>query len=102
MNYTSNINSLTKKLEKINSLQVEKNIKLSKYSSFKVGGPADLFLIPHNTTALTAMMPLIYKSEIPHFILGKGSNLIISDKGYRGIIIYTGQLNSYQVNKNII
>ncbi|PUU87450.1 MAG: UDP-N-acetylmuramate dehydrogenase, partial [Halanaerobium sp.] len=44
----------------------------------------------------------VYKRQIPYFILGKGSNLIISDKGYRGIIIYTGSLNHYQFEGNQI
>ncbi len=98
----SDINSLTNKLEKINYLQVEKKKILSEFASFKVGGPADIFLKPKNTAALKELMPLILESNLPYFILGKGSNLIISDKGYRGIIIYTGELNHYQLNGNRI
>lgn len=102
MNYKAHINSLTKKLKNINSLQVETKVKLADYCSFKVGGPADLFLTPKNIASLQEIMPEIYKSRLPYFILGQGSNLIISDKGYRGIIIYTGQLNKYQVKENRI
>lgn len=102
MNYTTDINSLTKKLKKINSLKVEKNIKLANYSSFKVGGPADLFLTPQNAESLKEIMPYLYQAQLPYFILGKGSNLIISDKGYRGIIVYTGELNNYQLKGKLI
>ena len=102
MNYTSDINSLTKKLQKINSVKVEKDVKLANYSSFRVGGPADLFLIPQNIEVLKEIIPDIHQSKLSYFILGKGSNLIISDKGYRGIIIYTGQLNNYKVQGNTI
>jgi UDP-N-acetylmuramate dehydrogenase len=98
----SDINSLTNKLEKINYLSLEKNKNLAEFASFKVGGPADLFLRPEKISALEELMPLIVESEIPYFILGRGSNLIISDKGYRGIIIYTGSLNHYQLNGNQI
>jgi UDP-N-acetylmuramate dehydrogenase len=98
----SDINSLTNKLEKINYLRLEKNKNLAEFASFKVGGPADLFLRPEKISALEELMPLIVESEIPYFILGRGSNLIISDKGYRGIIIYTGSLNHYQLNGNQI
>ena len=98
----TDINILTNKLEKINFLKIEKNKNLAEFASFKVGGPADLFLTPKNTAAVKKLMPLIFKSEIPYFILGKGSNLIISDKGYRGIIIYTGELNEYSLEENII
>lgn len=96
------ITSLTNKLEKINYLTVEKDKSLAEFASFKVGGPADLFLVPEKIEALQEVMPLIIESEIPYFILGRGSNLIISDKGYRGIIIYTAALNNYQIDNNII
>jgi len=102
MNQKSTINSLTKKLEKINYLKVENDKKLEKYTSFKVGGPADIFLTPKSIEAVKKMMPLVVDSKLPYFILGKGSNLIISDKGYRGIIIYTGELKDFIVNGNII
>ncbi|MFP4198658.1 MAG: UDP-N-acetylmuramate dehydrogenase [Halanaerobium sp.] len=102
MEKNSDINSLTNKLEKINYLRLEKNKKLAEYASFKVGGPADLFLTPEKISALKKLMPLIVRSGIPYFILGKGSNLIISDNGYRGIIIYTGRLNNYQLAGNQI
>ncbi|PUU87128.1 MULTISPECIES: UDP-N-acetylmuramate dehydrogenase [Halanaerobium] len=102
MEKLSDINSLTKKLKKINYLKVEKNKNLAEFASFKVGGPADLFLTPEKITAVKELMPLITNSTIPYFILGKGSNLIISDKGYRGIIIYTGSLNHYQFEGNQI
>ncbi|TDO73056.1 UDP-N-acetylmuramate dehydrogenase [Halanaerobium saccharolyticum] len=102
MEKLSDINSLTNKLEKINYLKLEKNKNLAEFASFKVGGPADLFLRPEKITALKKLMPLIVNSRIPYFILGKGSNLIISDKGYRGIIIYTGSLNHYQFEDNQI
>ena len=98
----SDINSLTNKLEKINSLKVEKNKNLAEFASFKVGGPADIFLTPQNIKAVKKLMPAVIESKLPYFILGKGSNLIISDKGYRGIIIYTGELNSYQIESNQI
>ena len=102
MNKKSTINSLTKKLEKINYLKVENSKKLEEYTSFQVGGPADIFLTPKNIDAVKKMMPLVVDSKLPYFILGRGSNLIISDKGYRGIIIYTGELKNYKVHANII
>jgi UDP-N-acetylmuramate dehydrogenase len=102
MEKQSNINSLTNKLEKINYLTVEKNKNLAEFASFKVGGPADLFLVPKKIESLKELIPLIIESNLPYFILGRGSNLIISDKGYRGIIIYTASLNNYQIKNNII
>ncbi|MCC3144387.1 UDP-N-acetylmuramate dehydrogenase [Halanaerobium sp. Z-7514] len=95
MNYESAINILSKKLEKINYLQLEKNKKLAEFTSFKVGGPADLLVRPQKIEAAQKLIPLIVQSELPFFILGQGSNLIVSDKGFRGCIIYTGDLDDY-------
>jgi len=102
MNNLSAINILTEKIEKINSLKIEKKKALKEYTSFKVGGPADLFVTPKNIKAVQNLMPAVIESKLPYFIIGEGSNLIISDKGYRGIIIYTGELKGYQVKDNII
>ena len=80
MNNLSAINILTEKIEKINSLKIEKKKALKEYTSFKVGGPADLFVTPKNIKAVQNLMPAVIESELPYFIIGEGSNLIISDK----------------------
>lgn len=96
------IDIITKKLKKINGLTVKKNIYLKDYTSFKVGGPADIFVIPSKKEALSKALTLINQTKIPVFILGSGSNIIVSDKGYRGIVIYMGKFNKLDRNDNII
>ncbi|MCF8001927.1 MAG: UDP-N-acetylmuramate dehydrogenase [Halanaerobiales bacterium] len=90
------------KLKNIDNLDVEKDVPLKNYTTFKVGGPADLFLTPKDENALLELTKIIQDVETPHFILGAGSNVIVGDKGYRGIIIYTGELNKIFVNENNI
>lgn len=90
------------KLNKIDNLEVEENILLKNYTTFKVGGPANLFLTPKNESALLNLTKIIQNVDIPYFVLGKGSNVIVGDKGYRGIIIYTGELDKIIVDKNNI
>lgn len=102
MNIQADINILSKKLKKINYLDIDKNKKLAEFTSFKVGGPADLLVKPQKIEAAQKLIPLIVESKLPFFILGQGSNLIVSDKGYRGVIIYTGDLNDYQVKGEIL
>ncbi|MFW6389550.1 MAG: UDP-N-acetylmuramate dehydrogenase [Halanaerobiales bacterium] len=85
------------KLEKIKNLKVKQNIPLKKYTSFKIGGPASLFIIPDTIKALQKCIPLLTNNNIPFFVLGKGSNLIISDKGYQGVVIYSGNLNQIEI-----
>jgi len=61
--------------------------KLSKYSTFQIGGPADFFYKLENTAELTALLAFAKKKKIPYFILGGGSNILFDDKGFRGLVI---------------
>lgn len=96
------MNSQLKKLEKIDNLEIKYNKKLKEYTSFKIGGPVDIFTIPHTTLALQKLLRVIKEINMPTFILGKGSNIIVGDKGYRGVIIYTGKLKKVSLTKNIL
>jgi len=68
-------------------IKVEKNILLKNYTSFKIGGPAKYFFIVKNRENLIEALRLAKKEGIPFFILGGGSNLLVSDKGFNGIVI---------------
>ncbi len=89
-------------LKQIKDLKVKQNIMLKEYTSFKVGGPADIFVTPTTEQALMNLTRVINESDQSYFVLGKGSNIIVGDKGYKGIIIYTGQLDKISVHKNTI
>ncbi|NIQ03797.1 MAG: UDP-N-acetylmuramate dehydrogenase [Nitrospinaceae bacterium] len=58
---------------------------LSKHTSLRVGGPADLFIIPRDRKDLQTLFK--HRGDTPLFILGEGTNLIMSDQGFRGIVI---------------
>lgn len=60
---------------------------LSKYCSFHIGGPVDLFYRARNIDELTLAIKSAWKLSIPIFILGGGTNVLISDLGFRGIVI---------------
>lgn len=57
------------------------------HTSFRIGGPADLFLTPGNTAELAETIQILRRHEIPVFILGNGSNLLVRDKGIRGAVV---------------
>lgn len=95
-------NNIMKKLEKINNLKIDYNVPLKDYTSFKVGGPADIFLAPETPVALQKSLKSLSSEEISVFILGKGSNIIVGDRGIRGIVIYTGKLNQVEISENKI
>lgn len=63
------------------------NEELKKHTSFKIGGPADLFIYINNLSSGKALINLINKRNIPFFALGNGTNLLVSDEGYRGIVL---------------
>lgn len=60
---------------------------LAKYTTFKVGGPADWFYDAQTTDGLVTAVNLSRSLQLPFFILGGGTNLLIGDKGFRGIVI---------------
>lgn len=61
---------------------------LKGYTTFKIGGPADYFVSPDTYTQIADVIKLAKKYSVPYFIIGNGSNLLVSDKGYRGVIIH--------------
>lgn len=63
---------------------------MSKHTSFRIGGPADLFVQPANEEELWNALHLARQEKVPFFIVGNGSNLLVSDEGFRGMILHTG------------
>ncbi len=61
---------------------------LARFTTMRVGGPADLFAEIHNLFELRAIVRFARSRELPLFILGRGSDLVISDKGIRGLVIH--------------
>lgn len=60
---------------------------MSSHTTFKIGGPADYFLMPDKDTDVGRIVKICKESAIPYFILGNGSNLLVGDGGYRGAVI---------------
>lgn len=57
------------------------------HTTFKVGGSADYYVIPHSADEISRIIGLCRETETDYYLLGKGSNLLVSDEGYRGIVI---------------
>ena len=69
---------------------VEENAPMSKYTSFKTGGNADLLITPASVDSLTQIIKKCKELNIKPFVMGNGSNLLVTDKGYKGAIIKIG------------
>lgn len=63
---------------------------LSKHTSFKIGGPADFFVKPKNKEQVSAVVDYCEKNSVPLLPLGKGSNVLVSDDGINGVVMYFG------------
>ncbi len=60
---------------------------LARYTTMRVGGPADLFAVAHNVFELRALVRFARSRGIEHVVLGRGSDLVVSDRGVRGLVI---------------
>ncbi len=60
---------------------------LSKHTSWKIGGPADVFALPTTVEHLVRIMEIADQHQIPWYVIGKGSNLLVRDGGLRGVVI---------------
>lgn len=64
---------------------------MNKHTSFRVGGPAKVFLTVHSEEKLRNILLALKRHELPYFVLGNGSNLLVSDEGYDGVMVYLGE-----------
>lgn len=74
-----------------NDLLGEEKVRISepmnRHTTFRIGGPADYFLLPSTAEEVKKILEICKEKELPYFILGNGSNLLVSDEGYCGVII---------------
>lgn len=81
--------------------QIKTEEPLAKHTSFQIGGPADYFLLPEEEGQVADAIKLCKEEKMPFFILGKGSNLLVSDRGYRGVIIkLAGNFSRIEIEGN--
>ena len=66
---------------------VQENVSLAPYTSARIGGPADVLLTVKSADEFADAMQFIWENELPHYVLGGGSNVLVSDKGVRGIVV---------------
>ncbi len=67
--------------------KVKENVSLAPYTSARIGGPADIFITANTSAELARIVKLLWKHEMPFTLLGGGSNVLVSDKGVRGVVI---------------
>ena len=60
---------------------------MKRHTTFRIGGPAEVFVMPGNLEEVQRILEICRTEDLPYFILGTGSNLLVSDRGYRGVVI---------------
>ena len=71
--------------------KILKHQMLKEYTTFRIGGPADFWAEPETPGELKALLAICRAEKVPYFILGHGSNVLFTDKGYRGMVIFLGR-----------
>ena len=64
---------------------------MSEHTTFEVGGPADLYVIPESFDEVRDVLLACDEAGVERFVLGRGSDLLVSDDGYRGVIVAVGE-----------
>ena len=60
---------------------------MKRHTTFRIGGPAEVFVMPGNREEVQRILEICRTEDLPYFILGNGSNLLVSDKGYQGVVV---------------
>lgn len=79
----------------------KENILLKNFTTFKIGGPARYFCVAKNKKEIITAIKKAKELDFPFFILGEGSNLLVSDKGFNGLVI-KNEARSFNIKKNQI
>lgn len=96
------VDSLAALSEKL-KIKYSINEPMALHTSFKIGGNADIFICPETTEQLTEILKTAKSENIPFFILGKGSNLLVSDNGIEGAVVSTLSMQQIiLVNEDVI
>ena len=78
-------------IEKIKNIIADEDIKINEplkdHTSYLIGGPADIYIYPKSKDQLMDLLKVLRGASYPYFILGKGSNILVADKGFNGCII---------------
>ncbi|WP_244833950.1 UDP-N-acetylmuramate dehydrogenase [Clostridium sp. BJN0001] len=91
------MNQYKKYMDLFNIIYEKSQIKVDEpmkdHINFNVGGPADILLVPHNVEQIKKTISVCKKNNIPFYVIGNGSNILVKDGGVRGVIIELTRLN---------
>jgi UDP-N-acetylmuramate dehydrogenase len=77
-------------LAAVSGVEVKTDKRIAPYTSYRIGGPAALWVAPKTETGIQQVLAIVYETGIPLFVLGLGTNLLVSDRGWPGVTLYLG------------
>jgi len=83
-------------------IEVKTDEPLANHTSFRIGGPADLFFLPSGEQELCFLMRLLKEHSVRSMVVGRGSNLLFDDAGYRGAVVSTDAMRSVSAERNLL
>ena len=83
--------AIASQLADVTDGDVKIDVPLAPHSSYKIGGPTSVWAAPATEQAVGRVLELIYRKGLPLFVLGRGSNVLISDRGWEGVTLYLGE-----------
>ena len=75
---------------------------LARHTTFRIGGPADAMVFPAGSGDVKAVQALCLKEQIPLYVLGRGANILVSDRGIRGITLNLTSLSSFRHENGVL
>ncbi|KZL93288.1 UDP-N-acetylmuramate dehydrogenase [Clostridium magnum] len=90
----------TKLTEILDSKDIEIDEPMKNHTSFKVGGPVDILVNPENHKQVLDIINLCKKDNVPYYIIGNGTNLLVKDGGIRGVVIKLCKLNEITLDQD--
>lgn len=91
---------MLKEFFQINNIAFLENESMKKHTTFKVGGKADFIAMPKNSCEAATIIRHFKENEIPFYFLGKGSNVIFKDTGFKGVVIKTSNMQNVEIDGN--
>ncbi|MGN0421274.1 MAG: UDP-N-acetylmuramate dehydrogenase [Lachnospiraceae bacterium] len=83
--------------------QVKTEEPMKNHTTFRVGGPAEFFVMPRSAEEVKKVIDLCRRESFPYYIIGNGSNLLVSDQGYRGVVLQIYKEMSYiEIEENVV
>ena len=93
------IESYKKLAARLNQSQLKRDEPLAPYTTFRIGGPADLMYNATSADDLANAVQSARDLDVPYFVLGLGANILIGDKGFRGLVVRNTS-NKFEFTKN--